>query len=231
MIRLLGIETSSEACSVAVSEGDQVLCRHQQQPRGHAELILPAIRGLLDEAGFGLKDLDAIAFGRGPGSFTSLRIGIGVVQGLAWGAGLGVVPVSSLAVLAQGAVARENIQPGSTIVTAVDARMDEVFHATFLVNAAGGVDVQGSECVDLPTAIRLPHTGSLIGVGNGFDRYPALARMGVDWSSVHADAGPSSREVIALARDWLEGNPALPAHEAQPVYVRNRVAEKPAREG
>jgi len=130
MTKLLAVETSTEICSVALySDGD---CSeyYENAPMRHAELLLPAVQTLLDGAGLPLAGLDAIAFGRGPGSFTSLRIGIGVVQGLAWGAGLPVIPVSSLAAVAQAAIAVTTAEI-STICVAMDARMQEVYTANF----------------------------------------------------------------------------------------------------
>jgi len=110
--RILAIETSAEACSVALAVDDEIEERFELAPMRHAELLLPFVRELLSRAEQPLAGLDAIAFGRGPGSFTSLRIGIGVVQGLAWGADIPVVPVSSLASAAQDAAERAEARAG-----------------------------------------------------------------------------------------------------------------------
>lgn len=228
MNRMLAIETSSEACSLALSVDGEVRTREYHEPRRHAELLLPAVRELLAEGGLELSGLDAIAFGCGPGSFTSLRIGIGAVQGLAWGAELGVVPISSLAALAQGAADREHAAAGTPILAAVDARMSEVFHGAFAVGASGLVEAQSEEQVSPPGAVEVSSAAQMIGAGNGFERYPELGRIGETFASVHADLWPSAVQVIALARAWLESEDPLPAHAAQPVYVRNHVADKPA---
>jgi tRNA threonylcarbamoyladenosine biosynthesis protein TsaB len=235
--QLLAIETSSEACSVALCVGGETVQRHQHAPLRHAELVLPAVRSLLAEAGLTLADLDAIAFGRGPGSFTSLRIGIGVVQGLAWGADLPVVPVSSLAAAAQTALADEaEANPGALsgsfgaqhILVALDARMGEVFHCAYGLGVEGMVRALGPERVSSPAAVvELTATGTLA-VGNGFERYAELKSLGQTFKRLRADVLPGAAAVIALAQCWLQQNEALPAAEAQPVYVRNQVADKTA---
>ncbi|MEJ8569633.1 tRNA (adenosine(37)-N6)-threonylcarbamoyltransferase complex dimerization subunit type 1 TsaB [Elongatibacter sediminis] len=237
MKRLLAIETSSEACSVALAEGSNIHEQHAHAPLKHAELLLASVRTVLAQAGLRLTDLDAVVFGRGPGSFTSLRIGIGAVQGLAWGAGLPVVPVSSLAAVAVQALDRG----AENIVVAMDARMDEVFTARFAVrepvpagtarSAAGTADLEllGAERVCDPAEIRVEPVAETIGCGNGFERYPALRRLGVTLKEVRPDLLPRASALIPLARTWLETQAPLPAQEAQPVYVRDHVADKPAR--
>jgi tRNA threonylcarbamoyladenosine biosynthesis protein TsaB len=222
--RLLAIETSSEACSVALSLGEEILTRDFREPRRHAELLLPAVGAVLAEAGTDLRALDAIAFGRGPGSFTSLRIGIGVVQGLAWGAELGVVPVSSLAVLAQGAAARHDA--GTTVLVAMDARMGEVFHARYKIAASGLVELQGEEQVDSPQSVPAADDSTMIGAGNGFESYPELRRLAGPFAAVYRDLWPAASNLIPLALAWLSRHEPLPAHRAQPVYIRDDVAEK-----
>jgi len=132
-MKILAIETASESCSVALSLDGVLRERSSLAPRGHAERLLPWVQELLAEAGIALQDLDAVAFSRGPGSFTSLRIGIGVAQGLAWGAGLPVVPVSSLRSAAQAAVAH-GVQAA---MVALDARMDEVFSGLYRLDEQG----------------------------------------------------------------------------------------------
>ncbi len=227
MNRLLAIETSSECCSVALSFDGEVLERSHHEPRRHAELILPAVSELLAEAGMSLQQLDAIAFGRGPGSFTSLRIGIGVVQGLAWGSELGVVPVSSLAALARAAAVSHAAPVGSGVVVAIDARMGEIFHARYEIDEAGSPSLRGAESLSAPHALELPSGARLIGVGNGFERYEELAALTPSLSAVSPDLWPSAPDVLSIATRWLEKNDPLPAHRAQPVYLRDDVADKP----
>ena len=226
MSRLLALETSSEICSVAISIDGELRERNFHEPRKHAELLLPTVAELLTEAGLKLQDLDAVAFGRGPGSFTSLRIGIGVVQGLAWGAELGVVPVSSLAALAQGVTRQANVSEGCRIVAAMDARMDEVFNATFRMGAGGQVIPGGPEKVEPPEKVNLPESEQFIAAGNGFERYPELAAKPGDDTITFADVWPTAADVLVLAKDWLGDNAPLPAHQAQPLYIRDNVAKK-----
>jgi tRNA threonylcarbamoyladenosine biosynthesis protein TsaB len=242
MIRLLAIETSSEACSVALSVGGTRLEAHEHAPLRHAELLLPAVQRLLAEAGLRLGDLDAIAFGRGPGSFTSLRIGIGVVQGLAWAAGLLVVPQSSLAALALEAadLAREQgevLGESALVRVAVDARMQEVFTAVFEVDAQGGVRPEGEEQVLPPADVAgQMETGTAdpewpwVAAGSGFARFSELQERGAQAAACYADLWPRAAMIARLAEAWLQENEPLPAALAQPVYIRDKVAEKPGGE-
>ncbi len=229
MTQLLAIETSGEACSVALSWSGNVLQKHQHAPLLHAELLLPAVRSLLDEAGVSLNQLDAIVFGRGPGSFTSLRIGIGVVQGLAWGAELPVVPVSSLAAVAQQLVwnCSAPLQCPAHILVAVDARMNEVFHCTYAVDVLGSLQELSPEEVSPPSSVHVVNPGVTTAAGNGFDRYPELGALGRSLRGVHASLLPTAAALLPVAELWLRVHQALPAAQAQPVYVRNQVADKP----
>jgi tRNA threonylcarbamoyladenosine biosynthesis protein TsaB len=218
------VETSAEACSVALRVDGQDLSFFEHAPMKHAELLLPAVSGLLGESGLVLNQLDAIAFGRGPGSFTSLRIGIGVVQGLAWGADLPVVPVSSLAAVAQQAADRY-AGKSSAVCVAMDARMQEVYTAGFtvgekLVQAAGEERVCGPEQVTAPG-------GTFIAAGNGFDRFPGLSGLAKDADACYPEIWPRAESICTLAIEWLKTNEPLAAGEAQPTYVRNDVAAKP----
>jgi len=226
MTELLAIETSSEACSVALhcEGGVRVFFKHA--PMGHAELLLPAIRSLLSESGRKLESPDAIAFGRGPGSFTSLRIGIGVVQGLAWGAGLPVVPISSLAAVAQDA-ADSSDSGFPAVCVATDARMQEVYTANYNLGEDGIVMLSGEERVCEPAAVSAPAPGPFIAAGNGFERFPELEALASQAAVCMPQLQPRAETVCRLALDWLSRNEALPAHMAQPVYVRNDVAKKP----
>ena len=226
MKHLLAIETSTEACSVALDRDGEVLERCEHAPMKHAEIILPAVTSLLAEAGVRMSDLDGIAFGRGPGSFTSLRIGIGVVQGLAWGVDIPVVPVSSLAAVAQVVADARPLVTGDRIVVAMDARMNEVFHAPFTYSKDQSIEAAGEEGVSSPSDVIAEPP--FIAAGNGFDRYDELAALAKRATAAVTDAWPRAGAVAKLARRWLQDNTALPAGLAQPVYVRNNVAEKPS---
>jgi len=226
MTKLLAIETSAEACSVALYLNGETRAHIEHAPGHHAELLLPSIQKLLDEACLPLAELDAIAFGRGPGSFTSLRIGIGVVQGLAWGAGLPVVPVSSLAAVAQDA-ADAAISDFSSICVAVDARMQEVFTANFLCGENGMVTAASDELVCDPDRVPALDRGPFLAAGNGFDRFQSLELLASGACECHPGIRPRAETVCKLALAWLDSNQPLPAGMAQPVYVRNKVASKP----
>jgi tRNA threonylcarbamoyladenosine biosynthesis protein TsaB len=227
MTKLLAIETSSEACSVALRIGGETREVHQHAPLRHAELLLPAVSQLLGEAGLAVSALDAIAFGRGPGSFTSLRIGIGVVQGLAWAADIPVVPCSSLAAVAQEAADRAGA-PCQRVCVAMDARMQEVFCAEFAQGASGAVSAVGEERVCAPAAFSVSTPGAYVAAGNGFARYPELQPLGQAALACYDDLWPRASVIARLALDWLDHNAPLPAAQAQPVYIRDNVAEKPA---
>jgi len=226
MTKLLAVETSTEACSVALYSDGETREFYEYAPMRHAELLLPAIQSLLDAAGLPLADLDAIAFGRGPGSFTSLRIGIGVVQGLAWGTGLPVVPVSSLAAVAQAAIAVTTAEV-STICVAMDARMQEVYTANFQRGGDGFVITPSEEQVCSPGLVSVPDDGPFLAAGNGFDRFEELRPLASRASECHPDIWPRAGVICKLALKWLESNEPLTAGLAQPVYVRNNVASKP----
>jgi tRNA threonylcarbamoyladenosine biosynthesis protein TsaB len=226
--RFLAIETSGEACSVALDAGGEVLQRHVHAPLRHAELLLPAVHALLDESGCRLAALDAIVFGRGPGSFTSLRIGIGVVQGLAWGADVPVIPISSLAAVAQRSVDSQRDARYRYVLVATDARMGEVFHCVYAPDASGRLSPCGCESVSPPAAVTVSEPEWTVGVGNGFARYPQLQDLGAGLARVSADLAPSAAALLPLARQWLERHQPLSAEHAQPVYVRNEVADKPS---
>lgn len=229
MKRLLAIETSSEACSLALQWDAEVFTRHQSAQLQHADLVLPWVRELLGEADASLKDLDAVVFGRGPGSFTSLRIGIGAVQGLAWGAGLPVIPISSLAAVA----GQVECSPEQSILVVMDARMGEVFHGRFKRNAAGELEAASLEAVSAPeAALEVDPTSAIratILAGTAFGRFAQLDEMAARAAAVHAGLLPSAQALLQLAQHWLQHHQPLPAAMAQAVYLRDDVADKPKR--
>jgi tRNA threonylcarbamoyladenosine biosynthesis protein TsaB len=221
-MKLLAIETSTEACSVAIALDGDIRERFELGTR-HSELILTLVEALLADAGVTLRNLDAIAFGRGPGSFTSLRIGAGVVQGLAFGADLPVVPISSLAVLAQGVNADK-------ILAAFDARMNQVYWGAFVRDAQGLVAPIGAEIVCDPPHVPIPEQSGWVGAGSGWDAYgeQLVARLGA--RVLHWERGlhPHAREVAVLGAAAFTATGGLPPEQAVPVYIRDDVAAKPA---
>lgn len=228
--RILAIDTSSDACSVALGWGEQIIERFSQQPRKHAELALPMVDEVLAEAGIGLKQLDAIAFGRGPGSFTGLRIAAGVVQGLAFGADLPVVPVSSLAMLAHRAY-RENGWQQSHV--AVDARMGEVYWGSFVCTQLGSVSLLGRECVSKPEdvagAAAVQPADGFYGVGSGWVYETELMAATGPLQGCELTLLPHAADLVMLAQSALKKEGAtVQAHEVAPVYLRNNVAAKPS---
>lgn len=222
-MKLLAFDTATEACSAALWLDGEVHERFELGTR-HAERLLSMIDELVAEAGIALSAVDAIAFGRGPGSFTGLRIGAGVAQGLAFGADLPVVPVSSLAALAQGVDAPQ-------VLAAFDARMQQVYWGAFARGGDGVVDLRGSEIVSDPAGVPMPQGQGWVGAGPGWDAYPEglLTRIGSQLSDWRRAQFPLARHVAVLgARDFRTGN-ALAPELAVPVYIRDDVAAKPKR--
>lgn len=217
---LLAFDTSTEACSVALLHQGRVLVRHEVIPRMHAQRLLPMIRELVDEAGIALSALDAIAFGRGPGAFTGVRIAIGVVQGLGFALERPVLPVSDLAVLAQ----RAHREFGAIqVAAAIDARMDEVYWGCYTLEQ-GEMRLLGSEAVLAPEAVALPRSaaGDWFAAGTGWGTH--AARLPIQPAGMAAELLPHAEDLLALARfSWARGE-AVAADQAQPVYLRDNVA-------
>jgi tRNA threonylcarbamoyladenosine biosynthesis protein TsaB len=221
-MKLLAIETAFEACSVALHLDGECLERYAVTPRGHAATLLPWVEELLAQAQLSLSGLDAIAFSQGPGSFTSLRIGISVVQGLAFGADLPVAPVSSLRAMVQ---AQDPDQQQRTLVV-MDARMQEVFAGDYTWRDGIAVAVSEDRLL-LPARLTAPADEVWTALGNGFARFPELARLAENARALQVDAWPRAAAVALLAAHWLRNHPGLPAEAAEPVYLRDKVADKP----
>lgn len=226
-MKVLALDTATEACSVGLSVNDEIIERHVELERGHGERLLPMVDEVLAEAGVALGELDGIAFGRGPGGFTGVRLAASVAQGLAFGADLGVVPVSDLAAVAQRAA---GLAPGARRILAVnDARMREVYWGHFtreaLVVPAGDERVgPGSEVV-LPPAAETPGPGpAWAAAGRGLKAAPDLAeRCRQAGAVLLPELLPRAREILFLAIPRIRAGELLPAEAALPVYVRDRV--------
>ena len=219
MTTLLALDTATEACSVALLHDGKVTSHYEVIPRMHAQKLLPMIKQLLAGSGVALGALDAIAYGRGPGAFTGVRIAIGVVQGLAFALERPVLPVSNLAALAQGALREQGAQQ---VAAAIDARMDEVYWGCYQA-CAGEMRLVGAEAVLPPEQVALPEgsTGQWFGAGTGWGYADRLA---VPVQASNATALPSAQDVLGLASfAWARGE-AIAADQAQPVYLRDNVA-------
>lgn len=218
-LKILALDTSTEACSVAVWV-DGALNERFKLER-HSEHILPMVQGVLAEAGLTLTQLDAIAFGRGPGSFTGLRIAAGVVQGLAFGANLPVVAVSSLAVLAQGAGVPK-------VLAALDARMHQVYWGAYARNAEGLMELAGAEIVIAPQAVPLAEDDGWVGAGGGWDQYSTLLldRLGSRVKEWRKQCYPHAGDVARLGAAGFARGEVVSPENALPIYIRDEIAVK-----
>ncbi len=214
-MKILAIDTATERCSVALRTDRQTIERAAETARGHADLVLPMVDEVLREAGLTLREIDGIAYGRGPGAFTGVRIAIGVVQGLAFGANLPTVGISDLA-----AVARSVAVPDARVLVCMDARMNEVYWGVFSVDREGTISPAGEEHVSSAETVVAHNIERL--VGTGFRAYPQLqARF--SGLPVESDVLPHAREIAALAEPELRAGRGVPASQARPVYLRDQV--------
>ncbi|MFV1996801.1 MAG: tRNA (adenosine(37)-N6)-threonylcarbamoyltransferase complex dimerization subunit type 1 TsaB [Acidiferrobacterales bacterium] len=218
-MKILALDTATESCSVALTIEGAVI-EQQVTGRQHAESILPLIDRLFAQAQYRPDELDVIAFGRGPGMFTSLRIGAGVAQGIAFAAGVPVVAVSSLAALAQG-------QPSDHVVALFDARMEQVYWGCYMRNEDGIMKLIGTEQVGAPAAVVLPE-GDWQPAGSGWDQYESRLQRVLGGATSNAIRGsvPSARDVARLGEIGFQQGLAVPASQALPVYIRDDIARK-----
>ncbi|PYF78617.1 tRNA threonylcarbamoyladenosine biosynthesis protein TsaB [Marinomonas alcarazii] len=221
---ILALDTSTPACSVALNLNGVVLEDFRMAPRLHNDLILPMVDQILDQAGITLLDLDAIAFGRGPGSFTGLRISAGVVQGLAFGADLPVIPVSTLA-----ALSLEGFQKTgkNRWLAALDARMGEIYMGGCTVNKVEGRYVIESlidECVVKPESLK-GFTEHYNGVGSGWCYEDILSSlMPAAPEYILTDAAPRAACIADLAMLQFQQGATVSSYEAIPTYLRDEIS-------
>jgi tRNA threonylcarbamoyladenosine biosynthesis protein TsaB len=229
-MQLLALDTATEACSAAVLVDGALLERYAVLGRGHAEHLLPMVDELLAESGLALRDCDAIAFGRGPGAFTGVRIAVSLAQGLALGAERPVVGISDLAAL--GRVALDAAPGVRTALACLDARMGEVYWAAVRARADGGVDLAG-EHLGRAADVALPESdGPFVAAGHGWSAYPVLAeRFGARVHASLPDLLPRAAAIARLAAlEVAAGRVSRPEYAA-PVYLRDDVATRSGRAG
>ncbi|NHZ39166.1 tRNA (adenosine(37)-N6)-threonylcarbamoyltransferase complex dimerization subunit type 1 TsaB [Massilia aquatica] len=219
---ILAIETSSEMASCALLRGDTVIARESSGVRTHSQSILPMVQQLLAEAGIALKDCGAIAFGAGPGSFTGVRTACGIAQGLAYGAGLPVLPLSTLEAMA---VACRQQHGATDVVAVLDARMGEVYWAQYRYDSAAALWRElVAPVLCAPGAVApLAVDGPLAACGNGLAAYPD-AFIAQAFGAMYPEIMPHAAQLAPLGRAALAAGKAVGAADAQPLYLRNKIA-------
>jgi tRNA threonylcarbamoyladenosine biosynthesis protein TsaB len=220
-MNLLAIETATEACSVALVHGENVVARTELAPRRHAERVLPMADELLAEAGISKHALDAIAVGRGPGAFTGVRLAVSLAQGMAMALDLPVVTISSLA-----ALALEAPEDDAAILAVIDARMGEIYAASYRRDGNGGLLALDEERVCTPESLELPQANAWQVVGTGWATYASALRekLSVAPRSAEGARYPQARHVATLAVGEFKAGNAHAPELALPVYLRDKVA-------
>lgn len=227
-MNLLAIETSTDACSVGLLCGGEIKIDHQIAAQQHGRLVLPMIDALLAQAELSVQQLDGVVFGRGPGSFTGVRIAVALTQGIALGADVGVIGISTMNSVAQGAY---RLHGDLSVAISLDARMDEVYFAAYVMRDEGVMCpvIEESLCPPqhLPT---LPEDASRTWAGSGAERYSQvlLEHYAVPADFIRTGVWPNACDLLTLAIPKVELGELQAAEHAMPVYLRNKVADTTA---
>lgn len=231
-MKVLALDTATEACSCAVWVDNQVLYRYALAPRRHADLILPMLTEVLAEAGLKTSDLDAIAFGRGPGSFTGVRIACGVAQGIGFALGKPLLAISTLAALAQAYFQTYPKNSNRYVISAIDARMNEIYWAAYKLNAEGIAEAITKEQVCAVQQVQLPCRAYWDGIGSGWRSAGATHLLEIAQAQsdeiieiigMTTEYYPDARAILPLALAALTAEETITAAEASPIYLRDKV--------
>jgi tRNA threonylcarbamoyladenosine biosynthesis protein TsaB len=232
-LRILAIDTTTEACSAALLVGDAMFARAEEPGRGHADRILKMVDQILAESGMALASLDAVAACIGPGAFTGVRISVAVAQGLCFGAGLKVVPVSSLEALAYGRLRRG----AERVLACLDARMHEVYWGCYYADPLRGLNGSAGPALSAPANVALPAGadragGGYTGVGRGLSAYPQLLQItGLSCDAADLNALPDARAIAELGALRFAAGEAIDPCALTPLYLRDQVALTEAQRG
>jgi tRNA threonylcarbamoyladenosine biosynthesis protein TsaB len=219
-VRVLALDAATEVCSVALLLGDEMIVRSIESGKSSAQQILALVEEVTAAGQVSLSMLDGIAASIGPGAFTGVRISVAVAQGLAFGAGLKVAPVTTLEALAMQVLRRS----GDRAIACLDARMGEVYWGCFTMDPARGVIESGALQVAPPAAVGMGLSGRYLGIGRGFSAYPQLAEIpGVTLNPQDSVALPNAREMARLGALRLAAGGLDPA-DLKPLYLRDKVA-------
>jgi tRNA threonylcarbamoyladenosine biosynthesis protein TsaB len=223
-MRLLAVETATEACSAALMIDGDITEQFCITTNGHSKLILPMIDALMADTGLKPTDLDGLAFGCGPGSFTGVRIATGIIQGIAFALDLPVVPVSNLAAVAQDFF---DHNPENLAFVAMDARMNEIYWGVYQRNADGYAELIGKEAVTPASEVEFPDVSGM-GIGSGWKIYnqELLTHLSHRIIRYEVDNLPRARAITRLGVEGFKQGLAVPVEHAMPVYLRDKVAKK-----
>lgn len=223
-MNLLGIDTSTSACSVALQIDEEILEEHVDRDREHTKILVPMIERLLGDAGIAVTDLDAVVLGNGPGSFIGMRIGASVAQGLCYGAGLKIVPVSSLQAIAAEAITEHG---ADRVLVAQDARMHELYVGRYRRHSDGLPELTGKEEIR-PLGVLEDLRDMHVAAGGAWHDFPELLEANRQWVSEVLDIRvPRARYLLASGKKALREGRAIPPDALLPSYIRVKVAEKP----
>jgi len=231
-MKLLALDTSSDACSVALQSGDEISEQHVVQPKQHTKILIPMIQRLLHDAGVELQELDAIVLGNGPGSFIGMRIAASVAQGLAHGSGLKIVPISSMAAVAAEVIDKHQ---ASDVIVAQDARMNEVYLGTYRSDGEGLPAAVSDELIQPVEQIAgltdIPPS-ELFAAGRGWQKYPSLLQLNRATIAKVVDVHyPKAKYLLALGARACQAGKVIEPENLAPAYIRTKVAEKPREAG
>ena len=220
-MKLLAIETATECCSAALLVDGEIIEKSEVAPRKHNELILSMCEQVLAQGEVTLEQLDAVAFGRGPGAFTGVRLAASVAQGISVAQELPVVPVSTLAALAQS-----RINDAQQVLACIDARMQEIYFGVYENNEGSIMTLVGTEKVIKPSLLELQLDEDCIGLGTGWC-YAEVLQEKLGLALQYDDSVlPQASAVAQLAKVYFEKGQSVQAHQALPVYLRDNVAQK-----
>lgn len=223
-MNLLALDTSSDACSVALLLGEEVMDDHLVEAKQHTSVLIPMIRNLLADAGTDFTDLDAIVLGNGPGSFIGMRIAASVAQGLAFASGIKILPVSSMAAVAAEVMASQRTDD---VIVAQDARMNEVYLGIYRRAQDGLPDPIGDETLQPIGKIEID-APPLVACGDGFWKYPALYELNRARIAELVDIRrPKARYLLDLGARLWQAHGAIEPDKLVPAYIRERVATPP----
>lgn len=221
-MKILALDAATEACSVALQIDGEVFSRYEVAPQQHSQKLLPMVDEVLNEAGVSLAELDGLAFGQGPGSFTGVRIGVAITQGLAFAADLPVVGVSNLAAMAQQVIAVQKLVDGQDVLVAIDARMSEVYWGHYRV-AGGLAQLQGNEIVVAPEKTPSLGLAAAYRAGTGWQTYQTEL-LALNQTLESDITLPNAEFLLPLAAQQFNTGHGVAAELAQPNYVRDEVS-------